>query len=47
MKEHKHALKAERRARKAAESWLRSELRSRVSSSCTPLFFLSVWVNDM
>lgn len=30
MKEHKHALKAERRARKAAESWLRAELRSRV-----------------
>lgn len=30
VKEHKHALKSERRARKAAESWLRAELRSRV-----------------
>lgn len=31
IKEYKHQLKAERRARKAAESWLRSELKSRVS----------------
>ena len=30
IKEYKHQLKAERRARKAAESWLRSELKSRV-----------------
>lgn len=32
LKEHKHQLKAERRARKAAEAWLRSELKSRVST---------------
>jgi len=30
IREYKHQLKAERRARKAAESWLRSELKSRV-----------------
>ena len=30
IKEYKHQLKAERRARKAAEAWLRSELKSRV-----------------
>ncbi|DBA70669.1 TPA: hypothetical protein ACH3X2_012048 [Trebouxia sp. C0005] len=29
IREYKHQLKAERRARKAAESWLRSELKSR------------------
>ncbi len=36
IREYKHQLKAERRARKAAESWLRSELKSRV---CSPHCF--------
>lgn len=31
IKEYKQQIKAERKARKAAESWLRSELKSRVS----------------
>lgn len=33
IKDYKHQIKAERKARKAAESWLRSELKSRVSAA--------------
>ena len=36
IKEYKYQIKAERKARKAAESWLRSELKSRVSSALPP-----------
>ena len=47
LKEYKHQLKAEKRARKAAEAWLRSELKSRVrpgSARCMVLCFVAVVV---